>query len=75
MWSEGATHITIDMPDIYGIFILICPGLQTDKTILYAFILSNTRQIKTGTYPRVLNDLAYKVQGDLVGEMSSAIIE
>jgi hypothetical protein len=73
--SEEAIHTTIDMPDIVGILILICPALQTDKTILYDFILSNTRQITTGFYPRVLNDLAYKVQEDLVGDMSSAIIE
>jgi hypothetical protein len=54
-------HETKEMPDITGTFLLICPALEVNAAITHDFDLKNSRQITTGTYPRVLHELAYQV--------------
>jgi hypothetical protein len=73
-------HETRTMPDISGIFLLVAPPLEYEPTILEDFILLNCRQIVTGTYPRVLQELAVKVVASLEGldkdgGLMSAIVE
>jgi hypothetical protein len=71
-------HETKMMPDISGIFILVCPALESTTTILQDFVLSNRHQIITGTYPRVLHELAVKVVASiegLEGGLQSAMVE
>jgi hypothetical protein len=55
------------MPDIHGIFLLMAPALEYYPTILEDCVLSNCRQIVTGTYPRVLQELGVKVVASLEG--------
>jgi hypothetical protein len=76
--SATPVHETTMMPDLSGIFILVAPALENKPTILEDFVLSNCRQIKTGTYPRVLHELAVKVVASLEGldgGLQSAIVE
>jgi hypothetical protein len=79
-------HETKEMPDITGTFLLICPALEVDAAIIHDFDLKNSRQITTGTYPRVLHELAYKVVATIAeintqiddqidGGLMSAIVE
>jgi hypothetical protein len=76
--STTPIHETRMMPDISGIFILVCPALESTTTILEDFVLSNCRQIITSTYPRVLHELAVKVVASiegLEGGLQSAMVE
>jgi hypothetical protein len=76
-------HVTIPIPmeemaDLSGIFLLICPSLADNRSLIDDFEMDTCRQIKTGTYPRVLNDLAYKVVATIAtinGGLMSAIVE
>jgi hypothetical protein len=73
-------HDTKEMPDISGVFLMIVPALEYDPTILLDFEMVNCRQIVTGSYPRVLHELAYKVVASIEGledsgGLSSAIVE
>jgi hypothetical protein len=73
----SSTHVTLPMPELSGIFLLINPALQYDKTILDNFVMSNCRQIVTGAYPRVLHKLAFEVVASLLegSGVMSAIVE
>jgi hypothetical protein len=78
--SSTPIHETRNMPDISGIFLLMAPALEYEPTILEDFVLSNCRQIVTGTYPQVLHELAVKVVASLegldkAGGLMSAIVE
>jgi hypothetical protein len=74
------THDTKKMQEVSGVFLLICPALEYDPTILLAFEMANCRQIITGFYSRVFHELAYKVVASIEGlegsgRLSSAIVE
>jgi hypothetical protein len=68
-------HETKEMPDVAGVFLLICPALEKDTTILQDFEMVSCRQIVTGIYPRVLHELAVKVVPTLDGGLQSAMVE
>jgi hypothetical protein len=71
-------HETKEVPDIAGIFLSICPGLEVVATIIHDFDIKNSRQIITGTYPLVLHELAHKVVAMIAqidGGLQSDIVE